>query len=167
MKRYNKKIILLIIIFILLILSMLIWYLTPVKKNISRSLCSMDGDQINVTFNISWHKHIARPTELWGTITIDEIVYDSIHDTNFEIKNGNFLDNLIRKLRNETPIQWFGIPTNNAFDIHNNHIQIIQLNRDFNIIYMMVTRDGISTTYYGPAETVKEANIISSRLNKR
>jgi hypothetical protein len=165
MKRYNKKIILFTAI--ILILSMFTWYLTPTKKNISTSLCSMDGDQINVTFNINWHRHITRPTELWGTITIDEIVYYSIHETNTIINDGKFLDKLIKKLRNETLIQWFVISTNNAFDIHNNNIQIIQIDRDFNTVYITVVRDGILTAYYGPAETAKEANVISSRLNMR
>lgn len=164
MKRYNKMIILLIII---LILSIFTWYLTPVKKNISTSLCSINGDQINVIFNISWHRHIARPTELRGTITIDEIVYYSIHETNTIINDGKFLDKLIKKLRNETLIQWFVISTNNAFDIHNNNIRVIQIDKDFNTVYMTVVRDGILTAYYGPAETAKEANVISSRLNMR
>ena len=61
MKRYNKKIILLFAIIFILI--MFTWYLTPVKKNITTSLCSMDGEQINAAINISWHRHIARPTE--------------------------------------------------------------------------------------------------------
>ncbi|NLO09875.1 MAG: hypothetical protein GX129_08440 [Clostridiales bacterium] len=62
------------------------------------------------------------------------------------------------------PIQWFGIPSNDAFDIHNNNVQINHIDRDFNTVYMIVSRDDISTTYYGPAETAKEANAISSRL---
>lgn len=164
MRHYSKKLILFIaIIFLLSII--FTWYLTPLNKNISTSLCSMDGHQINVTFNLSWHRHIVRPTELWGRITIDDTVYYSIHETNTLINNGNLRDNFIRKLKNETPIQWFIIPSDNTFDMHKNNIQVVQLDRDFNRIYMMVVRDGILTTYYGPAENEKEANIISSRLN--
>lgn len=164
MKRYKTRIILLIII---LILGMFRWYLIPIKKHISTSLYSMDGDQINATFDISWHRHIARPAELWGRIIIDEIVYVSIHETNIILNDGSIFENLIKKLRNESLIQWFFVSTNNSFDTHNNHIRVIQIDRDFNTVYMTVARDGILTAYYGPAETAKEANIISSRLHKR
>ena len=94
--KHNKKF--LVFIIIIIVIGLFAWYLTPIKSNLATSLCSVDGDKITVTFDVSWHRYIIKPTELWGTITIDGIEYYSIHETNFEINNGSFIENLIKKI---------------------------------------------------------------------
>lgn len=163
MIRNNKKIIRLWLL-IIIILCIFTWYLVPVKKNITTSLCSIDGEQINVTFNVSWHRYIASPTELKGTITINESIYYSLNDTNFAIERGSLLDRLAKKIKNDNPTPWFIIPTNNVFDIHYNSVQLLHVSMNFDTICMLIVREGSSNTYYGPAETKTEASIISSRL---
>lgn len=165
MKQHNKTKIIFSIV-IMIILGICTWYLTPVKKDISTSLCSTDGEQINVIFNVSWHRYIANPTELRGTITLNESIYYSLNETNFAIDYGNVIDRLIKKLKNEKQIPWFILSTNDVFDIHDDYIQLLQINKNFDAICMMVSIDGRVTTYYGPAETAEEANKILSRLSK-
>lgn len=165
MKKINKRIKWFIIIFVLILIPIfLAWYLAPIEQNISTSLSSLEGEQLDITFNVNWQRHTTRPTDLRGKITIDDRVYDSIHNTNHKVNYGNYFDRLMMKLRNESPVQWFITPTYETFFIEGDHIQIYTINRDFDSIHLAIQRDGEFTGYFGPAETAEEADIIAKSI---
>ncbi|HKM00254.1 MAG TPA: hypothetical protein VJZ06_10125, partial [Mobilitalea sp.] len=74
MRQLRKKTI--VILFIAFVISIIIiWYRAPVERSISTSLCSVDGERIDVVFNLSWHKYIFSPTEIRGTIKLYNDTY--------------------------------------------------------------------------------------------
>ena len=165
MRRFNKKVTIFSLIIIMLFI--VIWYRLPVKRSITTTLCSVDGEKISVDFDLSWHRYIFRPTEIRGTIKIDNNTYYYIKKINQEMYSYySFLERLSKKLNNDMNAQWFTFTSNNPFDILENNIQLLHVDKDFETIYITVKKPDNITAYYGPAESALEAELIYSEIYK-
>lgn len=132
----------------------------------SMKLCSLDGTTIEAVFDVRWQRHLLRPTELKGTIIVDGLEYISLQDTNAGLKSDTLIE-AIRKKWDGYVIKWFMLPTNDAMDIHENRILVEEGNRKFDTVVLLVTKDGETITYYGPAETMDEAKVIEQSVYGR
>lgn len=165
MRRLNKKVT--VIIIIVFVISMIIWYRIPVKRSTSTTLCSLDGEQISVDFDLRWHKYIFKPTEIRGAIKLYNNTYYYINDTNQKMHfQVGIIENFIRKLNNNTNINMFIIPSNDPFNFHDNNIQLGYVDKNFETICIYVITDSNLKVYYGPAKTAEEAKLISLEINK-
>jgi len=76
-----------IILCTILLVAAAIYYYLPVKINKEISACSLDGDQIKLVLDVSWHRSLLKPTELRGKIGIDNNEYLSLLDTVHKLIN--------------------------------------------------------------------------------
>lgn len=165
MKR--TKIIIYIVILFLIILALVALkeYLTPKHKFISTTLCSQNGECIDVILDVTWHRHLFAPTELKGTVTVGDKVYQSI-DIN---GSDNFIERLNRKFHPPS-LFYFRDVQGDWFHAEQMQLHYADRNsdtRNFNLIYMSITppskQGGVGTFYFGPATTVEEVDVILSK----
>ena len=116
MKQYKKVV---VIVAILLALIAVVWYHMPIEKQVSATLCSVDGELMEVELDVSWYRYLLAPTELKGTVTIDDVVYERIKVNDED----GFIEKIKKKIENKTTTPWFGIASaNTAIDYHKNCI---------------------------------------------
>ena len=158
MKKYWK--IALILVALLLVVG-IIWYRIPLEKKESMTMCSIEGEIIEVTFDVAWHRYLFAPTELKGTITIDDVVYEPWETD----RQKSFIDNIKDKMSNARYIPVFVLESEtNPLQYHDNLISIwMDENSDlenFKKSYILLNRDGVSEDFFGPASTKEEAQQI-------
>lgn len=156
---------------IILILSLLFIYIGITElmgSNVQKSmnLCSLDGNTIEAEFSIQWKRHLFRPMELKGTIVVDGLEYISLQDTNASLKSDTMIE-AIRKKRDGYIVKWFVLPTNEPMDIHKNRVWVAEADREFDTVVLLLTKDGKTITYYGPADTIDDAKLIEQSMYGR
>lgn len=167
-KRSLKKIFIAVMLFVaILIVCALGWYLRPIPKNVTVTLCSLEGECVEAVFDVTWQRHLLAPTELKGTIELDGMFYRSVNIDS----NRTFMENLEMKLRLNgvsSPLIFQVWPTNKLLTdsdrIDFPFTEIDSEIRDFELIAICVTRDGSPTFYYGPAGTAEEAQAVFTKL---
>ena len=157
-----------ILISILLILTVfagiaLKFYLTPDKRYITTTLCSLDGKQVNVVFEVTWRRHILAPATLEGMIAVDRSVYRGrVSDSR------GFTEQISAKLRGDADIPHFVIwPQQSVEDAFEDYVWLPYAGSGsdtdkFKLICLFVAKD--DTMYYGPAKNAEEARAVMGQL---
>lgn len=163
MKKYWK---IALVIVALLVLVGIIWYRSPIEKKETMTMCSLDGETIDVTFDVAWHRYLLSPTQLKGTITIDGVVYE-LWKTD---RQKGFIDNIKDKVSNARYIPMFVLESEtDALEYSYNFIHIwMDENSDlenFKKSYILLNRDGVSEHFFGPASTKEEAQQIQQEFS--
>ena len=150
-----------IIAFILLCLAGTIWYHREIPMKKTMSFCSLEGDVIEVNFDITCHPSFFSPTHLTGTITIGDDVYSS--SINGRTTYENFWEALKFKLKD-------GYATTNFTKQHSiateNRILVTNIIGDFEYVCILVDDNQVdsSTLYYGPAKNKETATAIMAEI---
>lgn len=158
MKKYWK---IALIIVVLVVIVGVIWYRIPLEKKESMTMCSLEGETIEVIFDVAWYRYLFAPTELKGIITVDGVVYE-VWETN---RHNSFIDNIKDKVSNAKYTPMFVLESEtNALEYFYNSIHI-WMNEDsdfenFKKSYIFFNRDGVSEEFFGPANTKEEAQQI-------
>lgn len=163
MKKYWK--IALSMVALLLVVG-IIWYRIPLEKKETMTMCSLEGETIEVTFDVAWHRYLFAPTELKGIITVDGVVYE-VWETN---RHNSFIDNIKDKVSNAKYTPMFVLESEtNALEYSYNLIHIwMDKNSDlenFKKSYILLNRDGVSEHFFGPANTKEEAQQIQQEFS--
>lgn len=165
-KHKIKKIILTVILsFLTLAAVSLKYHLTPSRKYMQGTLCSLDGEQINVLFDVTWVPHLFKPTELEGTIYIDDKAFQ---DVKFSYGDG-FIDHLRAKFQS-SPSYTFSSSTTWAW-MDDDWLEFClprssqeAKNLELVCIDLHLKNQRKTIAYFGPAETAEEADIIFHTL---
>lgn len=74
----NRSLRRIIFVLVLLILLIAFIYLLPDKKSGELSVCSLEGEQADLVFDIIWYKSLIGPIRLEGKISLDGQEYESV-----------------------------------------------------------------------------------------
>lgn len=160
--KHHKKLI--VVVVAAALLGMLIWYLQPIKRNLSMTLCSLDGEQIDVTFDVTWHRYLLAPTILEGTIQVNGETYYSVKNQNGRtVGELSFFEGLKKKIKDVREIPRFVRQEDGPMEWSSNCIRLSLLEKDFTQVDVVIIRDDEMTVYYGPAKTAEEAKEIAYR----
>ncbi|HLU21495.1 MAG TPA: hypothetical protein VKZ77_03315 [Bacillaceae bacterium] len=164
----NKKRTLFFFISTLVIFSIFtVYYHVPVKIQKSFLASTLDEKQVDVKMDVKWKKYFFSPTELRGTITVDDITYHSFLDTDTPLERDHFWERLDQKFKNEKYIPLFIIPHSHPFDIHNNFLDVLSIDDNFNIMSFAIAQKDISqesNIYFGPAKNSEEAQRLWNEI---
>lgn len=154
MKYIKKRYMLLVfIILILLFLFLTKDIIYPPSINQSVSLHSLDGQQIQAHFDITFHDYLLYEPRLSGTIQINNTIYYKTreHEPNMGCTMST---------------QVFMKQYTTTESMLRNIIHVTRITEDMNEICMLVTAEENGAIYYGPSETVEEAQQILENLFK-
>ena len=165
MEKRKKREILIVILLIFVIVTgfVLKSYLTPKKKYIFTTLCSLDGKRVEAVFEVTWHRHLLTPAELEGMIAVDGIVYRGKISG-----NRTFAEQIRAKMNGDVIVPHFVIwPQSSVEDAFKNYVWLPYANsssasENFQLICLYSARD--DTLYYGPAENAEEAQAILEKM---
>lgn len=151
-------IILLVIIFFLLII--------PYKNKKIVTMYSLDGDKIQVEFNLNWRSVILNYIGIRGDIVIDGQKYISLNDTNLSSNQKSFMYNFLSLVKNEKISTMFYIENFSPIGIFDNFVDLLYVNKDFTNISILVKNKESVMVYYGPASSIEDAYEIHQKNNK-
>ena len=149
-----------IIIAVFLVLVGIIWYHQPIQKEIFMTSCSLEGDVIEVKLDVAWYRYLLAPTDLKGTITIDDVVYQSLKVN----ESDSFFEKIKKKMNNTRRTPVFANLVETKYTLEYDIVFLEHIQKKFEKICIVVQKGDISTTYYGPATTKEEAKEISKEL---
>ena len=171
----KKKVLIIFVIFILLFITLIIWYYYPISVYKELTVCSYDGEKMNVIIDVQWHRHLLYPTELKGSVSLDGVMFGSYlgftdesgynHPGYYDNKPG-FWEGLIKKIKNQKFDAKFFIPKDNVLDLHKDYINLDVSDSDFNMICIYGTSNNKKLDYYGPAKTIEEVKSIEIEMYK-
>ena len=124
------------------------------------TLCSLEGDVIEVKLDVAWYRYLLAPTELEGTIMIDDVLYKSFK-TN---ESDSFFEKIKKKINDTRKTPVFGNLVETKYTLQYDIVFLEHIQKNFEKICMVVQNGESSTTYYGPATTREEAIKISNDL---
>ena len=152
-KRY--RILLGISFFLLFLLGLLSFALRPLHYQQSVFACTLEGDILEVQFDVTLCRHLGKPVESHGKVIIDSVEYVSINDlySKESIKN--------------TSSHIFLIPSLYPLDEwENDKIFLEPLDNSLDYFMLSFVKSEVTSTYFGPATSEVEAwNIIKQMLN--
>jgi hypothetical protein len=162
-KRIRKIILTLFFVGIVLGVLAAKWYSAPVTQYTTTTLCSQDGEEINVIFDFVWQRHLFSPTELQGTVTVGDKVYDYV-SMNY---NYTFLDKFLKKF-DPNPDFNFAVASNTQkwwFDgdfltVYHAGKNLYKNDSDYICICTYLPGEHSGTFYFGPAKTADQAEKI-------
>ena len=140
--------------------------LTPTHQYMQGTLCSLDGEQISVLFDVTWYPHLFKPTELRGTIYINDDAYKSI-TVNY---GDSFIDQLKAKFSGSRSCRFlFYASRGNLLDADSLDLYVPNSGfgtKNFELLHIDIysRKQRKMTSYYGPAMTAKEAYIIFQKF---
>lgn len=151
------------LIFIIVLAVFTLWYHIPYSVNKTIKLSNLDGKSTTVKFDVSWHKFFFKPTELRGKIIINDHVYRTkSRDLT------SLLEKLKLKISNKKYIPAFlrdSDPNSNYVATELAFLFVTDLNLD-KVCLNIKDKDTNSIDYYGPAETIQEAKLLSENIFK-
>jgi hypothetical protein len=160
-----------IILCTILLVAAAIYYYLPVKINKEISACSLDGDQIKLVLDLSWHRSLLKPTELRGKIGIDNNEYLSLLDTDVKINKYSFWEGLKMKVKGERYIPpWFVVSDKDLMDMDKITLSPFDINFNLVEIHVYVEKPYDSyevPIYYGPANTAQEADKVMRQIHHK
>ncbi len=144
------------------------WYTRPVPQYTAAVLCSQEGEQVSVVIDITWYRHLFKPTDIRGTVTVDGKVYRSLNTSS----NQGFLEDLKEKFRSGSPSFLFtSSPDGTRWNLSSvdwlrlEHSGMDLSQPDSKGICISVSLHGqrSGNMYFGPAKTAEEARAILAR----
>ena len=162
----KKKIAILILVFIILGIIAAKCYKIPISREISATLCSLDGERIDIVMDVRWHRFLFTPTELMGTIIVDDDIYnDNVNTRSKTISE--FAYEMEKKMKGITSRIWFSkqpIRELNDYVINCIYLPEAVVLDSFETIALQLVRDNVIKMFYGPAETAEEAAELKKML---
>lgn len=150
-----------IIALILLCLAGTIWYHRAIPMKETMSFCSLEGDVIDVNFDITCHPSFFSPTQLTGTVTIGDDVY--FNNINGRTTYESFWAAFQFKLKQGYATSLFYKPYSTAIG---DRILVTDIIGDFEylciVVYDAETKSSIQ--YYGPTDNKETAHAIMTEI---
>ena len=163
----KKKIAILILAFIILGIIAGKCYKMPIHREVSATLYSLDGEKIDIVMDVSWHRFLFTPTELMGTIIVDNsIVYKDNVNTRSKTLS-EFAYEMEKKMKGDTSRIWFvrqPVRELNDYVINCIYLPEAVLLDSFETIALQLVRDNVMKMFYGPAKTAEEAAELKKML---
>ena len=138
MKKYMKYSIGAIL---LLAFIALIWYHIPVKTQKTVMACTADGETAEVTFDLSYERHILGEPRCKGNITVDGVIYEDMGGITGFTKEGSTFDTM-----------------------HDNWVVISSLDNRYRVFCLRVIIGDETKTYYGEAQNAEEAGKVINKF---
>lgn len=163
-KKIKKIIAAILFVAVILGICAIKWYRTPIHKYVTTTLCSEDGRQIEVTFDVNWQRYLFAETELFGTITIGERIYKK------RPVDVGFWEGLKNKFQ-KASCRYIFVNNQTANLSEWNWLYLEQANSNDNTmnfelvcICLIDAEESRGTYYYGPAGTAEEAKEVSGKI---
>lgn len=146
-------------------------YRAPVHKYATETLCSLDGNQIEVVIDVTCYQYLFQPTEVKGLIAIDGKVY-----RNVSIKDNKTFNQLLEEKQRKDSLFLFAAWPHDghwitADQIRLEYVDSVSDAKDFELICVSVypyrPEGGSADIYYGPAETKEEAMEVLEKFMNR
>lgn len=133
-------------------------YLTPIHEYVTEMFCSVEGETVEVTFDVTWRRYLFKPTKLEGTVYMG----DKIYRTYSFYDGSDFWGRLKSKLKQGTPSSYMFYGGTDIHDSENIRVYFetpASEKKSFEAIHILVflRKGGICPSYYGPARTAEEA----------
>ena len=138
MKKYMKYSIGAIL---LLAFIALIWYHIPVKTQKTVMACTVDGETAEVTFDLSYERHLLGENRCKGTITVNGITYEDMGGATAFAKEGSTLDTM-----------------------HDNLLVVTSSDNRYRMFYLYVKTEETARIYYGEAQNAEEAGKVMNKF---
>lgn len=146
----NKIIILSISILALFLLSV---SLRPLHYRQNVCVCSLDGDVLEVEFEVTLRRFLWKSAESHGKIIIDGVEYVSMNDLYPK-----------ESIKNNAGSHMFLIPAQYAINTwENDKIVLEPIENRLDCFMLCLVRSGETNTYYGPAMSQVEAQNVSEK----
>ncbi len=169
-KRIQKTILTLLFVGIVLGTLAIKWYSAPIAQYTTTTLCSKDGEKINVVFDFVWQRYLLSPTKLQGTVTVGDKVYDYVN-MNYD---NTFLEKFFKKfdphpdfnfaVASDTRKWWF---QRDFLTIYRAGENLYKDDSDYICICTYLPGEHSGTFYFGPAKTADQAEkILTKHIGK-
>ena len=116
----------------------------PIHFRQSVLVCSIDGDPLEVLFDVTVYGHFRGETTMRGKLIVDGAEYVSIHD-------------LYENASDSTDSHYFQIPAENALEGTQNTIILNLYDDSFEAFSMLLRKEQELYCYYGQASSQEEA----------
>lgn len=150
---------LLLLLAALLLGSGLAYALRPLHYRQDIYACTLDGENVlELKLDVTWNRHLWKPNEMHGKISIDGVEYFSYIDLHPDLP--------IKGADGGT--QYFNIPADNIMEeLDNDKLIIMPIGNSLDYFWFCFVRSGESYTYFCPARSQTEAQIVADLLNTR
>lgn len=158
MKRKQKFILgisLLLLLAAILLGSGLAYALRPLHYQGEVYACTLEGDVLELKLDVSWNRHLWKPGEMHGKICIDGVEYFS------------FIDLHPRAPIKGESLYLFNIPADDndiLKELDNDRLIIMPIGKSLDCFWFCFVQAGESYTYFCPAGSQAEAQIIADLL---
>lgn len=129
----------------ILLLGLLLFALRPLHYQERVSVCTLEGDVLEVELDVTLRRHLWKPIESHGKIIIDGVEYVNINDLYPQ-----------SSIKTQTSIHIFQIPSRYALD-RGDPIVLNPAGNWLDQFMLSVVRSGVTATYFGPAASQAEA----------
>lgn len=151
-RKFRIIVIGLLVLLLLGLLSGLLAYrLRPLHYQQTICACTLDGEVMELTLDISLYRHLWKPMEYHGKIMIDGVEYVSAYDLYPEMppkSDKTFL---------------FYIPSSSVLDI-GDYIWITPIDNYFDCFWFGISEEGATDGYFAPAASQEEAGVIAEKV---
>lgn len=138
---------------VLLLLGLLAFALRPLHYRQNVSVCTLDGDVLEVEFEVTLRRYLWKPVESHGKIFIDGVEYVSMNDLYPK-----------QSIKNSAGSHIFLIPDQYAINMaQNDQIFLAPIEDRLDCFMLSLVRSGETDTYFGPAASRAEAQNISEK----
>lgn len=138
---------------VLLLLGLLAFALRPLHYRQNVSVCTLDGDVLEVEFEVTLHRYLWKPAESHGKIIIDGVEYVSMNDLYPK-----------QSIKNNAGSHIFLIPDQYAISTaQNDKIFLAPIEDRLDCFMLSLVRSGETDTYFGPAASQAEAQNVSKK----
>lgn len=137
----------------LLLLGVLAFALRPLHYRQKVSVCTLDGDVLEVEFEVTLRRYLWKPAESHGRIIIDGVEYVSMNDLYSR-----------ESIKNNAGSHIFLIPGQYAISTaENDQIVLAPIEDRLDYFMLSLVRSGETDTYFGPAASQVEAQKVSEK----
>lgn len=133
-------------------------YHEPEPWNEEMTLCTTEGEVINLTFQLKLYKFFFKPTEIRGSIVYKGEQYISTYEL-YTRQKQSFLANIKQKLKGEIIAGKF-LRKVKFEDLMKKTIALLGFDKKGGKIFAVIYNNGKTYACYGPAETSEEAEVL-------
>lgn len=153
MNSNNKIKMLGISLLVLLLSGLLAFALRPLHYSQKASVCTLDGNVLEVEFEVTLRRYLWKPVESHGRIIIDGVEYVSMNDLYSK-----------ESIKNNAGSHVFLIPDQYAINTaQNDQIFLAPIEDRLDCFMLSLVRSGETNTYFGPAASQVEAQKVSEK----